>query len=371
MKKVVSAVISAAICFSAVLTFPVMAAGVPLESLVVDSNVGESGTCGANAAWSLEDGTLTISGSGKLVNWASSAKVPWNSLRGKIKTVVIEKGITSIGPYAFLGCANLSSVNISDTVTDIGMSTFVSCTSLASVDFPASVSTIGREAFKNCASLSTVTIRNKNCNIVGYSLTICNSSANDKGSFSGTIIGEANSTAQTFAQNYGYNFKLLGSQPEITTTATSTTTTTTTTSTTSKTTTTTTSTTSKTTTTTTTSTTSKTTTTTTNAPTTTSIASTTVPITTTTPDPHTEEYMLGDVNGDKLIDSVDASKVLAEYAAVSSGKASKFNDREFAAADVDKNGMADSVDASKILAYYAYSSSENGNVKSLSEFLKK
>lgn len=362
MKKVVSAVVSAAICFSAVLTFPVMAAGVPLESFVVDSNVGESGKCGTDATWNLEDGTLTISGSGKLVNWASSSKVPWNSVRGKIRNVVIEKGITSIGPYAFLGCANLSSVSISDTVTDIGMSSFISCTSLASVDFPASVSTIGRESFKNCSSLSTVTIRNKNCNIVGYSLTICNSSASDKGSFGGTIIGEANSTAQTFAQTYGYNFKLLGSQPEITTTTSTTTTTTTTT--TSKTTTTTTS-------ATTTSTTSKTTTTTTNAPTITSTTSTTVPITTTTPDPHTEEYMLGDVNGDKHIDSVDASKVLAEYAAVSSGKASKFNDKEFAAADVDKNGMADSVDASKILAYYAYSSSENGNVKSLSEFLKK
>ena len=362
MKKVVSAVVSAAICFSAVLTFPVMAAGVPLESLVIDSNVGESGTCGASATWSFEDGKLTISGSGKLVNWASSTKVPWNSLRSQIRTVEIQKGITSIGPYAFLGCSNLSSVSIADTVTDINMSAFISCTSLASVDLPASVSTIGREAFKNCSSLSTITIRNKNCNIVGYSLTICNSSANDKGSFSGTIVGEANSTAKTFAQNYGYNFKVLGDQPAPTTTATATTTTTT--STTSKTTTTTT-------TTSTTSTTSKTTTTTTAAPTTTSTVSTTVPITTTTPDPHTEEYMLGDVNGDKLIDSVDASKILAEYAAVSSGKASKFSEKEFTAADVDKNGMADSVDASKILAYYAYSSSENGNVKSLSEFLKK
>ena len=81
--------------------------------------------------------------------------------------------------------------------------------------------------------------------------------------------------------------------------------------------------------------------------------------------------MLGDVNGDKLIDSVDASKVLAEYAAVSSGKASKLSETAFKAADVDKNGMADSVDASKILAYYAYTSSENGNVRSLSEFLEK
>lgn len=357
MKKVVSAVVSAAICFSAMASFPAMAAGTPLESIISESRVGESGTCGTNAAWSFEDGKLTITGSGAMVNWMSASKVPWASLRGKISSVEIGKGITTIGPYAFFACANLTSVSISDTVTDIGMSAFISCSKLASVDLPASVKVLGREAFKNCNSLSSVTIRNKNCSIVGYSLTICNSSANDTGSFSGTIIAPEGSAAQTYANNYGYNFRILGSQPEQTTTTTTTTTSTTTTTTS--------------TTITTTSTTSKTTTTTTTAQTTTTAVSTTVPVTTTTPDPHTEEYTLGDVNGDKLIDSVDASRILAEYAAVSSGKDSKFSELQFKAADVDKNGMTDSVDASKILAYYAYSSSEHGNVKSLSEFLEK
>ncbi len=46
MKKVVSAVVSAAICFTSMASFPVLAAGVPQEYMVTGENVGESGQCG-------------------------------------------------------------------------------------------------------------------------------------------------------------------------------------------------------------------------------------------------------------------------------------------------------------------------------------
>ena len=77
------------------------------------------------------------------------------------------------------------------------------------------------------------------------------------------------------------------------------------------------------------------------------------------------------MNNDKHIDSVDASKVLAEYALLSSGKNGNFGEKENKAADVDQNGKTDSVDASKILAYYAYASANRENAVSLSEFLAK
>lgn len=82
-------------------------------------------------------------------------------------------------------------------------------------------------------------------------------------------------------------------------------------------------------------------------------------------------YSLGDVNNDKLVDSVDASLVLHEYAAVSSGMATTFTDkRQILAADVNNDGKTDSVDASTILAYYAYISSHSDKV-SLEEFINK
>lgn len=176
--------------------------------------------------------------------------------------------------------------------------------------------------------------------------------------------------------------KVAGKEAVITTSTTSTTTTTTTTTkkptTTSTTSTTTTSTTKKTTTTSTTSTTTSststtTTTTTTKKPTTsstTTTSTTTQPVTTTTTQP-APKLMLGDVNNDKHIDSVDASQLLREYALVSTGKTSIFDGDQKIAGDVDKNGMIDSVDASKVLSYYAYASNTTGIVKSLEEFLKK
>lgn len=82
-------------------------------------------------------------------------------------------------------------------------------------------------------------------------------------------------------------------------------------------------------------------------------------------------YPLGDVNNDKLIDSVDASLVLHEYAAISGGMATTFSDkRQNLAADVNNDGKIDSVDASAILAYYAYISGNNDKV-SLEEFISK
>ena len=81
-------------------------------------------------------------------------------------------------------------------------------------------------------------------------------------------------------------------------------------------------------------------------------------------------YPKGDVNDDGYIDSVDASAILAEYAAVSSGNKSSFNELQKKSADVNEDGFIDAVDASTVLAYYAYISSE-GASGSLDEFMQK
>lgn len=81
-------------------------------------------------------------------------------------------------------------------------------------------------------------------------------------------------------------------------------------------------------------------------------------------------YAMGDINNDKLVDSVDASVLMKEYAYISSGKASTFTDqRQKLAADVNNDGMADSVDASLILAYYAYNSGTDKKID-FSDFIK-
>ena len=69
-----------------------------------------------------------------------------------------------------------------------------------------------------------------------------------------------------------------------------------------------------------------------------------------------ETYSLGDVNGDKLVDGKDASKVLGEYSSISAGGTSTLTSVEASSADVDNDGIITAKDASHILRYYAFCS---------------
>ena len=83
------------------------------------------------------------------------------------------------------------------------------------------------------------------------------------------------------------------------------------------------------------------------------------------------DRLLGDVNSDGHIDSVDASLTLSIYAKLSSSKDPEASAEELAAADVDGNRKVDSVDASSILGYYVYlSSNKDSTVKTLNEYVK-
>lgn len=70
---------------------------------------------------------------------------------------------------------------------------------------------------------------------------------------------------------------------------------------------------------------------------------------------HLNSVMLGDVNEDSTIDSIDATAILVEYANTSTGNKPTFTSNQIIAADVNKDGFVNSTDASKILAYYAES----------------
>lgn len=97
---------------------------------------------------------------------------------------------------------------------------------------------------------------------------------------------------------------------------------------------------------------------------------TSVTTTGTTTAPVAQDYNLGDVDGDGLINAIDASSVLSYYAMISTNKNGDFDEKQKAAADVNNDGNINAVDASCILSYYAYTSTATGEVKSLAEFLK-
>lgn len=61
----------------------------------------------------------------------------------------------------------------------------------------------------------------------------------------------------------------------------------------------------------------------------------------------------GDTDLNNMVDAADASNILAEYAALSTGKASNFMNNQRSAADVNSDGVVNSIDASLVLEHYA------------------
>ena len=123
-----------------------------------DSVSAVSGTTG-DCTWELsENGTLTIIGNGAMGNYSSSNYAPWKG--NKVKSVIIENGVTNIGNYAFDHCEHLTSITISDSVTSIGEVAFSCCSNLTSVTIPDYVTGIGRFAFIDCSRLTSVNIPN-------------------------------------------------------------------------------------------------------------------------------------------------------------------------------------------------------------------
>lgn len=113
-------------------------------------------TKGAMKATLYSDGTLSITGSGAMKNWASAASVDWYAKRNSITKVQFEGAPTSIGAYAFSGCNALATIILPSTITEIGQYAFYGCSELETVTIPDAVSTIKTYTFANCTKLRWV-----------------------------------------------------------------------------------------------------------------------------------------------------------------------------------------------------------------------
>ena len=162
IKRITAVAAAAALAIS--FTFP---AELGLADLGVGGNAiaasaassGNCGDSGSNVTWLLDDnGTLTISGSGKIEDYRSDIDQPWYSNRSDITSVVIEPGVTSIGSLAFYECSNLTSITIPSGLTSIGEQAFGNCTGLTSITIPSGFISIGGYAFWNCTGLTSITI---------------------------------------------------------------------------------------------------------------------------------------------------------------------------------------------------------------------
>ena len=164
--------------------------GIPFE---------EGGMCGDEAYWMVDDGALTIAGSGPMWDFFSMAS-PFSN-RADIVTAELEDGITGIGSAAFLNCSSLTAVRLPHTLTRIGLYAFDGCSALQRIDLPYSLESIEDNAFRQCTGLEQAIFPWKD---VAFT---------DDEIFPGctklTIYGYLGTSAETLADEKGFPFFIM------------------------------------------------------------------------------------------------------------------------------------------------------------------
>ncbi|MBE6862359.1 MAG: hypothetical protein E7497_05620 [Ruminococcus sp.] len=258
-----------------------------------------------------------------------------------LTTVILPDSVTSIGAKAFSECESLTSIIIPGSVTAIEKGMFVGCTSLTSVVIRDGVTVIKEGAFEKCTSLTSITLPDSITSIEGYAFCDCSALTSITIPDSVVSIGteafySCDSLASITIENPGCEIY--------------------------------------------------------DSPYTISNCYDDYYLTyfdgiicgydNSTAQAHAEkfnytfeslgeyvEFLLGDADGDGVVNSSDASKVLSAYATTATGGESPLTKVQIKAADVNCDGAVDSSDASSILAYYAYIAT--GGEGTLEDFLSR
>lgn len=152
--------------------------------------------CGENISFTVENGVLTITGTGEMYDYLevygegyfdiegygisghgrSDGKeyyyrnIPWSTGEEsneseRIYKIIVEEGITYIGANSFHDMLYVSDVYLPSTLKIIGSGAFYGCRSLKSVEFPSSLNSLGVEGTENtfamfeyCSSLEEIII---------------------------------------------------------------------------------------------------------------------------------------------------------------------------------------------------------------------
>lgn len=124
------------------------------------------------------DGHLDLSeyeGKIKTIEAGAFSKVEIESGINPLQSIVLPKGITTIGDDAFSYNTSLTSIKIPNTVTTIGKRAFRGCTNLTSIEIPDSVTYIGEHCFYDWNKLQKIKLSKKIQTINPYLLYGCSS----------------------------------------------------------------------------------------------------------------------------------------------------------------------------------------------------
>ena len=160
--RIVSLILSLAMLFT-------LTVGLDFSAFAEEKTTGKMGDH-ITWNWTAYTNTLTISGYGNMYKrWDSGFDADFLNYGYRLKHIVIEEGITSIGEDAFKNCTYLQDIILPDSLCHIGARAFYNCTDLAYIAtsahkisststghyafIPDNVEIIGYEAFYNCKKL--------------------------------------------------------------------------------------------------------------------------------------------------------------------------------------------------------------------------
>lgn len=145
MKKI-GILLALCVCFTALT--------VPARAEETAAPVRESGYCGEEISWSLADGTLTLSGSGRTDDFPDGA--PWQEYKEEITTVVLTGSVSYLGENAFADYDNITSVSLGSSLQELGRRAFYSCDGLTELTLPATFRVFGEESLMRCVALKEI-----------------------------------------------------------------------------------------------------------------------------------------------------------------------------------------------------------------------
>ncbi len=142
--------------------------------------------------WTLNKaGKLTIESATGMTDWENQGRGYYSE---KVISVEIEMNndapITSIGEYAFVNCANITSVTIADSVESIGQRAFENCGNLTGIKLSNSLKSIEENTFQDCSKLTDITIPDSVTSIGGWAFWKCKALENITIPDSVTNIGD-------------------------------------------------------------------------------------------------------------------------------------------------------------------------------------
>ena len=114
-----------------------------------------SGECGEGITWSLDGGTLTVSGNGPMYDFEEGA-APWAAYKDSITSVVLSGNVTTVGTYAFKDYDAITSVDFGSALHTLGANSFAQCDGLTSISLPSTFRIFGEQCLYSCKNLTAI-----------------------------------------------------------------------------------------------------------------------------------------------------------------------------------------------------------------------